>query len=225
VKPIAIFYHTLFFIDGLLPGAESIIAEQMGQLMASGLLKEATEFHVGINGGEESKVIAALNIPSKAQFVFHGLSSRAENLTIVMLENWVKNHPGWNVLYFHAKGATHHPGTPYAECVSAPWRRAMMQDLVTNWQACVENLETCDIVCSRWLWHMGHDRSQHIPAGNFLWITSDFAAKLPGIHLRQRIKDSGIGGLESRYEAEVYWGNGPTPKVKAWRPNGGGGIP
>jgi len=58
------------------------------------------------------------------------------------------------------------------------------------------------------------DGTQNIPAGNFLWIKSDFVATLPSMYKRDRIKLSGMTSPESRYEAEVFWGNGTRlPKV------------
>ena len=227
MKPIAIFYHGLFIMGQpphFLPSATPIICKQMSQLTTSGLLEAASEFHVGINGGPESKSFVNNYIPKKAGVIYHGLSSRAENLTIVGLENWVKSHPGWNVLYFHSKGASHPLTSDYGKS-SGLWRDGMMEDLVMNWRQCVADLETHDIVASHWMWELGHDKSQHIPCGNFLWLSSDFAAKLPSIYLRERIKQDGIAALSSRYEAEVYWGNGPKPIVKQFRPNGGGGVP
>lgn len=228
MKPIAIFFHGLFVVGDppeLLPNAFNVICEQMAALKSSGLLDAATEFHVGINGGKESEEYVREYIPAKAQVKYHGLQSRAENLTLVMIEEWVKTHPGWNVLYFHAKGSSHLPGSSYGDGTATPWRNGMMQDLVVNWRQCVKDLESHDIVCSHWMWNLGSDQSQHIPAGGFLWITSDFAAALPSIYLRERIKVSGIDSLESRYESEVHWGNGPRPNVKSYRPNGGGGVP
>ena len=100
-----------------------------------------------------------------------------------------------------------------------------MADLTTNWRTCVMDLETHDIACSHWMWNMGSDQSQHSPAGNFLWLTSNFAASLPSMFERERIKMSGIASIESRYEAEVHFGNGRRPVVKQYRPNGGGGVP
>lgn len=94
-----------------------------------------------------------------------------------------------------------------------------MFDLVSNWRRSVADLESgYDIVCSSWLWGQC-DGTQNIPAGNFLWIKSDFAATLPSILMRDRIKRDGVGALSSRYESEVYWGNGPRPKVQCWRPD------
>jgi hypothetical protein len=226
MKSIAIFYHILTHMGTppeLLPNAVNIIREQMDQMRSSGLLAAAQHFVVGLNGGVESLEITNLIIPSKAIIVTHGLQSRAENLTIIEVEKFVKTHPDWNVLYFHCKGASHDPKSDYGK-FSAGWRIGMMQDLVVNWRQCVADLETHDIVCSHWMWNLA-DGTQHIPAGNFLWITSNFATKLPTMYLRDRIKQDGISALSSRYEAEVAWGNGPKPVVKSYRPNGGGGVP
>ena len=226
---IAIFYHTLFYLGSppdLRPMAVDIVSEQITQMEKAGLICAADEMIVGVNGGEESEDIARVLLPPKAKLVFHGLQSRAENPTIVLLENWAKTHPGWAILYLHSKGASHEHGSPYGQNVSEPWRRAMMADLVDNWRACVADLSAgAEMVCSHFMRNMA-DGSQHIPAGNFLWTTSNFVRTLPSIFMRERIKVSGIAALESRYEAEVYWGNGPRlPMVKEWRPTGGGGCP
>jgi hypothetical protein len=190
----------------------------MAALKSSGLEDAASEIYCGVNGGAESEGYAECLLPKKSHKVYHGLESKAENLTIVMLENWCKTHDDWNVLYFHAKGATHALGSPYGEGTSKPWRQRMMRDLVVNWRECVAALDWgYDIACSTWMWGAA-DGTQHIPAGNFLWVKSSFAKKLPSIFHRDRIKLSGIASLESRYEAEVYWGNGPRPNVKQFSP-------
>ena len=106
---LAIFYHCLFHLGDpheLRPMAVAIVMEQMQQLKESGLLAAADEMIVGINGGQESEVPALMTLPAKAKCVYHGLKSRAENLTIVALHEWCKTHLGWAVLYFHAKGCT-----------------------------------------------------------------------------------------------------------------------
>lgn len=221
-RPIAIFYHCLFWLGEpkkVLPLALWIVQEQMDVLSGSGLLAAAEEFHVGVNGGSESTKQLMERMPVGAKFgevKFHGLDCRSENLTILMLEEWVKTHPGWNVLYFHSKGATK-PIWGKEGMLATYWRNGMMADMVCNWRQCVTDLALgYDIVCSSWLWRQG-DGTQNIPAGNFLWVKSEFVAKLPSILTRARIQQDGIGALSSRYEAEVYWGNGPTPKVKEYR--------
>jgi hypothetical protein len=167
-----------------------------------------------------------LCFPKKAVVVHHGLDSRAENLTVMML--WVRSQhlsEEAYICYTHAKGATHAPGSSYGETVSKPWRDSMMSDLVGNWRECVNALDAGhDIACSHWMWNMA-DGTQHIPAGGFLWVKASFVRKLPSMFLRDRIKQSGIASAESRYESEVFWGNGPRPNVFQFRPNGGGGVP
>lgn len=220
MRPIAIFYHCLFFISPkkALPIAAWIVQEQMDWLYNSGLLKEATELHVGVNGGPESKKIVSDRIPHKANVIYHGLNSHSENLTIIMVEEWVKTHPGWDILYFHSKGATKPIGGKEG-MMATHWRNGMMSDLVSNWRQCVGALAGGhDIVCSSWLWHQAGG-AQNLPAGNFLWVKSEFAAKLPSIMLAARIQQDGVAALSSRYEAEVYWGNGPKPRVKSLRAN------
>lgn len=212
---IAIFYHTLFYIgDQLRMSAVNVVREQMTQLKQSGLLDAADQFVVGINGGEESAQLANVLIPSKADITLHGLASRAENLTIVEIEKWVRDHLDWAVLYFHSKGATHEPNSDYGK-FAGRWRRCMMNHMVSNWRGCVDNLrDGYEATGCHWMTGLGSDKSQNIFAGNFWWATSDFLRDVPSIFLRDRIKVSGIASLESRYEAEVWIGNGRLPKVK-----------
>lgn len=229
MKPIAIFYHCLFVLGNppeFRKRAFEIVHEQMKLVKDSGLLNETQHLVVGINGGKESEQFANLVIPAKANRVFHGLESRAENLTIVELEKWIKDNPGWNVLYFHAKGCTHPEGDNYGDNVSSPWRKTMDRQLVGGWRQCVKDLESgFESVGCHFLVGMC-DGTQNIWAGNFWWATSDFLKTLPSIYLRDRIKESGIAAAESRYEAEVWIGNGPRiPKVKQYLPKGGGGVP
>lgn len=229
MKPqIAVWFHGLFSHGTpreLKPGAFNIVTESMQALQQSGLADAATEIHTCFNGDEEERQYAELLVPAKAQITMHGPHSFAENLTIVKLWEWSKSHPGWFVLYFHAKGCTHDPESAYAKGVSAPWRRTMTDYMVGNWRRCMMDLANgADVVCCHWLWNMC-DGTQHIPAGNFLWLTSSFIASLPSMHLRDRIRESGIAAAESRYEAEVFWGNGRKPNVVQHLPNGGGGVP
>jgi len=230
MKPIAIFYHCLFELGSppeILEGAVNIARDQMGQLVDCGLFGQSSLMTAGVNGeaGSVSEFLADAIIPQgeNRKLMFHGLDSRAENLTIVALWNWARINPGWNILYFHCKGATHKPNADYSK-MAGGWRDGMMKHLVGNWRQCVADLDHHDIVCAHWMWNMA-DGTQHIPAGNFLWITSNFAASLPDINLRDRIKVSGIANVESRYEAEVFWGNGKRPNVKSYLPNGGDGVP
>ncbi len=215
---LAIFYHALMFLGNppqLLPHAVNVINEQMCALEESGLLGACSEFIVGLNGGQESLEISNLIIPAKARIVLHGLESRNENLTIIEIEKFAKANPDWLILYFHAKNSTRDPTTDYGRKCEA-WRLCMMRQCVHNWPRAVQYLQQGYDSCGvHWRTGIGADKSQHYWAGTFFWVTSRFFATLPSLYTRARIKQSGIGSLESRYEAEVVLGLGPRlPRVK-----------
>lgn len=220
-KPIAIFYHTLFTLGGpelVLPAALHIIPEQMGWLANSGLMRACSHAVAGINGANESVGYANFIMPTKFNKHFHGLQCKNELRTIQLMELWLKEHPGWNVLYFHSKGVTH----PIGHDMSTRWRNCMMRHLVGNWQNCVEKLDAgYDSVGCHWMMPPQTPPGQNIWGGNFFWATSDFMMRLPAIEKAQRISLSGIDSVDSRYEAEVWLGNGPTmPKIWDCHPGG-----
>jgi hypothetical protein len=213
MKPIAIWYHTLFQIDDkILEAAMEIVHEQMELLKNSGLLEAATEMWVGVNGGPESKHYVEGLIPKKAKVIYHGLQCRNECRTIAELEKWAPSSPDDYVLYFHSKGATHPPGDAFR----GRWRNCMMRHLVRNWRQCVTDLDAgYEAVGCHWMEPPRTPDTQFIFAGNFWWARSSFLKTLPSIFQRERIKTSGIDSLESRYEPEVWLGNGPRPpKIK-----------
>ena len=213
MKPIAIFYHCLLYFGDppdLSPIALPIVQEQLQALEQSGLLGAASEFRVGINGGSESLDVARVIFPDKAKFTMHGLASRAENLTLREIEKWLPGHEGWNVLYFHSKGCTHTAADTHHS--RGLWRNCMMRHLVWNWSRCVTDLEAgFESVGCHWMEPPATPPTQYIWAGNFWWARADFLLTLPSIMERARIKESGIAALESRYESEVWIGNGPRP--------------
>lgn len=216
MKRIAIFYHGLFFLDNpenLLERAIAIVRDQMDQSKATGLFGAATELHVGLNGGEETRQVANLIIPSKSRIVLHGLQCRNECRTIRMLEEWLPGHGDWYVLYWHAKGST---SAPEKWAFSDRWRRCMMRHVIQNWRTCVADLDAgFEAVGSHWMQPPKTPSGQNIFAGTFFWAKASFLLTLPSILARDRIKMSGIDSIDSRYEAEVWLGNGPRlPRIK-----------
>lgn len=227
MKPIAIFWHAVFRKDKdqPFPMAVPILFEQWSQIKSAGLADAAAQIIIGINGDESDIPSAESVFPSKSHFVFHGLGSKAENLTIIEIEKWAKNNPGWIVLYGHGKGASHWPGTHYGENVAGPWRRGMMAQIVGRWKEAVSALENDYDVAGCHLMTGLLDGTQNIFPGNLWWSTSDFLATVPSMYLRERIKQDGISALTSRFEAEVWLMNGRVPRVKDLQPFSGNGIP
>lgn len=215
---LAIFYHCLLELGNppeVLPNAVRIVREQMDQLRESGLMEAAEFFMVGVNGEEASFQIANLLIPPQAEIVLHGLRSRSENMTILEVERFAKYNPGWYILYFHCKGATHCLHSRDGQEVEL-WRNCMMRQCVYGWERAVNFLsEGYDACGVHWRTGVGGDRSQHYFAGTFFWVKSSFFRMLPSIRDRAQCRKYGLDSLEARYEAEVVLGNGPKlPKVK-----------
>ena len=223
---IILFYHALFGLEndkGVFeerPLAFAIIDEFVKVIQSTGLVDACSEFIVGVNGGQESEAYAKLSFPPKAKLVFHGLKSRAENLTIIEIEKWLKANPHENtvIFYAHAKGATHDPTHPYTQ-FSTRWRRCMLNRIVANWRQAVDDLSSAaEAVGCHWLVGMA-DGTQNIFAGNYWAARASYLATLPSMYERERIKMSGIADKESRYEAEVWIGFGPRlPIVVDYHP-------
>lgn len=213
---IAIFYHCLTHLntpDNLLVNAFHIISAQMEQAWSCGLINAAAEFHVGINGGEESRQVSNLILPSKAEIKLHGLQCHNENRTIRMLEEWLPGHRDWYVLYWHAKGST---SPPEKKQLNDRWRACMTRHCITNWVRCANDLSSgFDAVGCHWMQPPKTPAGHYIFAGTFFWAKASFLLTLPSIMERDRIKISGIDSIDSRYEAEVWLGNGPrVPRIK-----------
>lgn len=99
----------------------------------------------------------------------------------------------------------------------------MMRVCVERWHECVAVLGSGVEACgAHWLTGLGHDRSQHYFAGTFFFATAGYLKTLPSIMVRDRIKQSGIDSVESRYESEVWIGNGKRlPRIKDMEPSHG----
>ncbi len=182
----------------------AISAEQMEMMQDCGLTDTADEIRVGINGGEQDLIYAQSVLPAKAKTVFHGAQCKNECRTILMVEEFVKTHPNWVVLYFHAKGATHPP----TDTNSHAWRYCMMYHLITQWARCVTDLENdFESVGCHWLPKILP--GQNIWGGNFWWATANYLRTVPSIMNCPRIKtgQSKLDDLDTRYEAEVWMGN------------------
>lgn len=170
-------------------------------LKASGLLESANEFYVGINGGEESEMLADCIIPSQATKVYHGLQCHNELRTLMLLQKAMAGRKAWAVLYFHAKGFSHDAN----DRMGANWRWCMMYHLIQNWEICITSLQSGFDSCGCHWKTEQVDGTQNLWAGNFWWARSDFLHILPPIENHPRIPCmGGVDAFESRYEAEVW---------------------
>lgn len=228
MKPIAIFYHTVFFQTDGSPFPRSVAYNEkyMKDLEDSGLMAASEHRVASINGGVESDVYAKLTLP-KFQHRLHGLDCQGNSLLVEEMWNFCVAHPGWNVLFFHSKGIAHHTKeyesyTPFEN----RWIKCMVDACIYNWRTCVEDLETHDSVGCHWMANVGVPPVDHIWGGTFYWVTSDFFATRTPMSECPLVKQYGIRSWEARATSEQYIGIGPRlPKVKDYCKYGIGMCP
>lgn len=212
MKKLAVFYHTFLF-RGIPPvqsqSAVHITREQILDAMTgSGLLDACEEFHIGINGGEESRVLADTFMPKKAQIMYHGLQSRSEFPTMYALQQWIPGHEDWYVCYFQAKGATY----PYLDPFGTIWRHCMQKNVINDWRKCVKDMDDgYESVGAHWLTPEAFPGMVGRPfwGGNFWWATAKFLMELPALP-----KTS-----DNYYLSEAFIGTGRCPKVRDYAPH------
>jgi hypothetical protein len=209
MKPLCVVYHCLLAsqqrpIDP--DYALSLIESQMKALRESGLEEASSAIYVGVNGSESDALAIACMVPSKSVVVCHGQGATTEIPTMNIIRSWVPNHPGWLVLYHHAKGIS----TPNQ---ADGWRRRMEHHNVWGWRKCVAALEQGHDACGcHWLTPEGNPGVITSPffGGTFYWATSEYLATLPPLPEAK---------WEHRYDAESWIGRGPRrPNVRDWSP-------
>lgn len=229
MKPIAIFYHAVFFKKdgGAWQRSGPVISQQMKELEDSGLMAEQKHFVAGINGGKESEVYAACYIP-KAKAIFNGLDSTHQTYTIQAMYDWCVEHPGWYVLFFHAKSVGHE-SKEYESYLpfEMRWMRCMTNACIVNWRQCVADLDSgYESVGCHWMENVGVPPVDNIWGGTFYWVTSDFVATLPEPLESYTVKEYGIEHPQARSLSERWIGMGPRlPKIKDYHVNGIGSCP
>lgn len=210
--PILVFCHGLFFLGEppvYLPAAEFIADEITSSMQTSGLWDAASEFHVGINGGVESQKLVSDYFPSNAHITYHGLASRNENSTIVLIEERLKKLEGEAYIFYgHFKGAS----WPIGHQLTENWRRCFLFHLVHRWRRCLHDIQgNADCASCHYFVPPRTPPGQYIMAGNWWWAKASFLRTLSPIRERARIKQDGIGALSSRFEAEVFLSGGQRP--------------
>ena len=210
MKPLAIFFHTIF-TGGSTPidteHACRITAELMNAMRRSGLAEVVESFMVGINGPSEDVDLARM-FCGEARYFPHGAGSTTEIPTLRLVRDWAIAHPDWHTLYFHVKGASR-----AAMPLWTNWRRCMALSCLWNWRRCVQDLDGgADAVGCHWLTPERHGDMVKAPyfAGTFWWAKSEFLATLPALPAPE---------WKNRYAAESWIGLGPRlPRVIDYHP-------
>lgn len=227
MKPIAIFYHTVFFQpDGSpFPWSVRFNEKYMKDLADSGLLDAAEYFSAGINGGQESEVYAKCTLP-KFKHTFYGIDNQGCQHTGSM-RDWAIEHPGWNIFHFHSKGLAHHI-PEYASYIEfeSRWIKCMVTHTIQNWRQCVADLDEFESVGCHWLRNVGALSEDNIWGGDFYWARSEFIGTLPPLTDCKLVKEFGIRSRNSAATGEQYIGLGPRlPTIKDYCKAGIGACP
>lgn len=196
MNPIAIWHHS--YLSGGDPPPDAshslrIVIEQMTALEESGLSRSASEIHLCVNGSEADHIAVCCCAPEKARVIHHQSGHGSELPTLKLVQDWVKDHPGWYVLYHHTKGACY-PGNELWRA----WRLCMQHVVVDNWRQCVKDLDDgYDCVGAHWLTPQKYPDLMTSPyfGGNFFWATTKHLSRLDPIDMKA-----------SRWAAEAWLG-------------------
>lgn len=200
---IAVWYHCLVS-GGSVPintdFALSLMAEQMQTFRDSGLMAEASEFYVGVNGDDTDAAIASELAGPKASVIPHGKGATTEIPTLKNLRSWLHagGHSDWLVCYWHQKSLTH-PNENLYEV----WRKCCERAVIWNWAHCVRELENGTDACgAHWLTPERFGETVRSPffGGTFWFARADFLLTLPP--LPEAV-------WSNRWEAESWIGRGP----------------
>jgi hypothetical protein len=194
---LAIFYHIAQMGLGAF-----IYQQQIHRLYASGLIKEASHIHFGVNGDQE-----LFNVPDKA-IVKRNKNLGDESDTLISLRDFCKENPDYKVFYFHTKGASKN------DLQTSAWRLYMEYYTIDKWKECVEYLseyDSCGTDC------YGAKKSfldeyilkqrfeSHFFAGNFWWANASYVNTLSDEYLNPNL---------SRLTKELWIGQSTSANPK-----------
>ncbi len=174
--PIRGFYHVL-----LVNHWREIVAEQVNEMVASGLYDAATEFEVGALGpaAEVEALRDVLAATPKLRVVFHDENPNLyEHATLGRLIAAARQGEFYAV-YAHTKGVTHRGDS------HAGWRREMNRHIFAHWRANVAQLAAgCDTSGGR-LYRANGCWPRHY-SGNFWWARAAYIRTLRELHPAHR---------------------------------------
>ena len=201
---LAVFYHIAQIGIGAF-----VYINQVHKLYTSGLIKNSSYIHFGVNGNQE-----LFNIPDKAKIIYNQ-NHKEETETLISLRDFCRENAEYKVLYFHTKGVS-------KESINAEsWRLMMEYFVIDRWRECVEYLNEYDAVGSNLkilgptTWSDGRQSwgkagTQHF-VGNFWWANASYVNKLDDKFLESDFRldrefwiGSGNGKMKSLYQPEDY---------------------
>ena len=175
-----------------------IYQQQIHRLYTSGLIKEASHIHFGVNGDQE-----LFNVPDKA------IDKRNKNIgdesdTLISLRDFCKENPDYKVFYFHTKGASK------SDLQTSAWRLYMEYYTIDKWKECVEYLneyDCCGTDCYETKkmfldeYIQQQEFNSYFFSGNFWWTNASYVNTLSDEYLNPELprltKELWIGQSEN----------------------------
>jgi hypothetical protein len=167
-----IFYH-IFCNDKTLP----IVTDQINKIVFSQLYKKVDTIYCFLVGlPEYIDSVKTLIENSGKKFIIGdiGINDKTfESFTVRKIKNYIQ--PGDKLLYIHSKGVGH-TNPPHIKTVTA-WRTFMEYFLISNYEECIKDLDTYDLVGV----NLQHQPFLHY-SGHFWWSTGAYFLKLSSMH-------------------------------------------
>lgn len=175
-----------------------IYQQQIHRLYTSGLIKEASHIHFGVNGDQE-----LFNVPDKA-IIKRNKNLGDETDTLISLRDFCKENPDYKVFYFHTKGASK------SDLQTSAWRLYMEYYTIDKWKECVEYLneyDCCGTDCYETKkmfldeFIQQQEFNSYFFSGNFWWANASYVNTLSGEYLNTNLprltKELWIGQSEN----------------------------
>jgi hypothetical protein len=201
---LAIFYHV-----SQLGISAFLYQAQIHRLYTSGLIRQASHIHLGVNGDKD-----LFNVPRNA-IIKRNQDWKEETETLISLRDFCKENLDYKVLYFHMKGLTHQSMN------GESWRLMMEYFVIDRWKECVEYLNDYDAVGSNLkilgptTWSDGTQTWEKVGTkhfvGNFWWANASYINQLDNTFLESNFRldrefwiGTGNGKMKSLYQPEDY---------------------
>jgi Methyltransferase domain len=153
-----------------------VVWEIVHALLESRLYERSASIELGVLGDhDQQRAVERLLKPFERFHIAYRSSDikQYEFPTLDLLQKACQTWAG-PVYYLHTKGVTRSPFDQYARY----WRLLMLDEVVTNHERCISELESADTVGTNWRWN-------HY-SGNFWWARASHINLLPEIRGLQR---------------------------------------
>lgn len=172
---------------------DAIFGEQLNYLIDSGLLEKLSEIHFVFISNPIANNHDAMAVKTDiGKFIakrtkvqplifLHVVKvpEKREQITLELLYQDAKKHPGDYYLYIHSKGLSYPIGSHVRNCVDN-WRRLMCEHLILNYENALSALEGCDAVGIN-LTTTETDGRGNVPrhfSGNYWWAKGSYVQTL-----------------------------------------------